>query len=62
MSQREESMRRTARLTAEVQGLDGMSAELLRWRKHAHALGSPALRTRMQEELAVTFALYASAL
>lgn len=51
----------TARLIGEVQGLDGMTAELLRWRRHAHVVGGPALRTRMQEELAAMLALYASA-
>lgn len=51
----------TARLTGEVQGLDGMTAELLRWRRHARVLGGPALRARMQEELTAMLALYAPA-
>lgn len=48
----------TASLTGEVQGLDGMTAELLRWRRHACVLGGLALRARMQEELTAMLALY----
>ncbi|MBV9852108.1 MAG: WYL domain-containing protein [Armatimonadetes bacterium] len=47
-----------ARLTGTVAGLDGITAELLRWRRHAQALGGPALRARMRAELAAMAALY----
>ena len=48
-----------ARLTGEVQGLDSITAELLRWRRFAQVLGGPALRARIQEELTAMLALYA---
>ena len=48
----------TALLAGEVQGLDGITAELLRWRRHAQALGGPALRARMREELQAMLLLY----
>lgn len=51
----------TARLTGEVLRLDGITAELLRWRRHARVLGVPALRARMREELTTMLALYSSA-
>jgi len=49
----------TARLTGTVQGLDSITAELLRWRRFAQIHGGPALRARMQEELTAMLALYA---
>ena len=48
----------TAHLVGEVQGLDGIAAELLRWRRHAQVLGGPALRARMGEELRAMLVLY----
>ena len=48
----------TAHLTGAVQGLDGITAELLRWRRHAQVLGGPALRARMGEELRAMLLLY----
>ncbi len=39
-------------------GLDGITAELLRWRRHAEALGGPALRARLRDELHAMTALY----
>jgi predicted DNA-binding transcriptional regulator YafY len=48
----------SARLTGSVQGLDGICAELLRWRRHAQVLGGPALRERMREEIEAMRSLY----
>lgn len=48
----------TGHLAGEVQGLDGITAELLRWRRHAQVLGGPALRARMEEELRAMLLLY----
>ena len=48
----------TARLAGEVQGLDSITAELLRWRRHATVIAGSALRARMREELAAMLALY----
>jgi len=50
----------TVRLTGEVQGLDGIVAELLRWRSHARVLGGPDLMERMRAELQSMLALYPS--
>ena len=48
-----------ARLSGVVQGLEGVTAELLRWRRHAEVLGGPELRARMRAELEAMIALYA---
>ena len=48
----------TGHLAGKTQGLDGITAELLRWRRHAEVLGGPALRARMREELQAMLHLY----
>ena len=48
----------TARLTGMAQGVDGLIAELLRWRRHCRIDGGPELRARMAEEVRAMAALY----
>ena len=48
----------TLRLTGQVQGMEGIVPELLRWRRHCHVLGGPALRAAMAEEAHAIAALY----
>lgn len=49
----------SARLTGTAQGVTGLVPELLRWRRHAHALGGPELRAALTEEIQALAALYA---
>ena len=51
----------TARLTGVAQGMDGLVAELLRWRRHCRVDGGPELRARMGEEVRAMAALYEGA-
>lgn len=48
----------TARLSGEVQGVDGMIPELLRWRRFCRVEGGLQLRARMVEEVRAIVALY----
>lgn len=47
-------------LTGTVRGVEGMTNEILYWRRHAHVLGGPELRAAMAEEVRHLTALYAS--
>ena len=46
------------RLTGVAQGLEGLVAELLRWRRYCRVEGGPELRARMAEEVQAMAALY----
>lgn len=48
----------TARLTGAAQGLDGLVAELLRWRRYCRVEGGPELWARMAEEVQAMAAHY----
>ena len=48
----------TARLTGLAQGVEGLVAELLRWRRHCRVEGGPELRAWMAEEVRAMAALY----
>ena len=50
----------TARLTGAAQGVDGLVAELLRWRRFCRVDGGPELRAQMAEEIRAMAALYES--
>ena len=47
-----------ARLTGVAQGLEGLVAELLRWRRYCRVEGGPELRARMAEEVQAMAVLY----
>lgn len=48
----------TARLTGMAQGVNGLLAELLRWRRFCRVDGGPELRARMAEEVWAMAAFY----
>ena len=50
----------TVRLTGTAAGVSGLVPELLRWRRHCHVLGGPALRAAMAEEAHAIAALYSA--